>query len=208
MLRIVIRTENTVLSYGIKYLLHAKLQIAEIADAYNAAQADALLHRGAWDLLILDGALPGLSSLQVLEKARLCASYLPVLVMNLRPDALVLPRVLKAGASGYLATNSAPEEFVRAVRILTEGGRYVSASLAEQMVFSRQKIEQAEALLSNRELQVIHLIAGGKTISEIARMLSLSVKTISTYRARILKKMGMQTTAELIRYAVQNGLVE
>lgn len=210
MLKIVIAFEHSLLRYGIKSILHEKWQIAEIAEAHNAAETSALLHRGPWDLLILDSALSGLSCLQVMEEVHLSASRLPVLVVSLHPDNLFLQRVFKSGASGYLAKHSTLEEFVLAVRILLERGRYVSASLAEQTVFSLQTLtkEQADTLLSNREFEVIRLLASGKTVSQIARMLSLSVKTISTYRARILKKMGLQTTAELIRYAVQNGLVQ
>lgn len=209
MLNIIIATDQFLLRYGVKHLLAENGKNSEIAQVRNAAEATALLHRGAWSLFLLDRALSRWRCLEILEEVRLHSPRLPILIINLHADDLLLRQILGAGASGYLAPDSAPEEFVLALRTLRDGGRYVSASLAEQVVFDLQKtaIEPGYSQLSNREWEVLHLIACGKTVSEIALMLSLSVKTISTYRSRILKKLDMQTSAELIRYALQNGLV-
>lgn len=210
MLRFIIADDHAIVRHGVKQILNEGLENVEIAEAQNADEAMALVRRGVWDLLILDVTMPGRSGLEVLQEVK---SYSPpsrILVLSMHPEDQLAQRVLKAGASGYLTKDSAPEELIAAVRKILDGGKYVSASLAERLVADLQGGVQGPAHeeLSNREYEVMRHIASGKTVSQIAEILSLSVKTISTYRTRILQKMGMQTNAELTHHAVRNHLVE
>ena len=161
-------------------------------------------------LVILDITMPGRSGLEVLKEIKRSRPKLPVLVVSMHPEDQFAVRVLKAGASGYMTKESAPEELVGAIKKVVNGGRHISASLAELMAayISVDTRRPPHELLSNREFQVMRLIASGKTVSAIARELSLSVRTVSTYRTRILEKMGMKNNAELMRYAIQHQLVE
>jgi len=154
--------------------------------------------------------MPGRSGLEVLREIKKSRPKLPVLVLSMHPENQFAVRVLKRGASGYMTKESASEELVGAIRKVLAGGRYVSASLAEKLAtyLAGDTQKPIQELLSDREFQVLRLIASGKIVSEIARELSLSVKTISTYRTRILEKMGLRNNAELMHYAMQHQLVE
>lgn len=153
--------------------------------------------------------MPGRSGLEVLREIKRSKPRLPVLVLSMHPENQFAVRVLKRGASGYMTKESAPDELVGAIRKIMAGGRYVSTSLAEKLAtyLSSDNQKQPQEMLSDREFQVLRLIASGKMVGEIAKELSLSVKTISTYRARILEKMGLKNNAELMHYAMQHELV-
>ena len=161
-------------------------------------------------MVVLDITMPGRSGLEVLREIKKSRPKLPVLVLSMHPENQFAVRVLKSGASGYMTKESAPEELVGAIRKVLAGGRYVSNSLAEKLAsyVSTDSEKDPQELLSDREFQVLRLIASGKMVSEIARELSLSVKTISTYRTRILEKMGMKNNGELMHYAMQHQLFE
>lgn len=195
---------------GLKQILADEYQRATFGEASNAQEALDKVWGEPWDVVVLDVSMPGRSGLEALAEIRKSKPRLPVLVLSMHPEDQFAMRVLKAGASGYMTKESAPAELVGAVKKVMAGGRYVSTSLAEKMAeyldtdFSRPPHER----LSNREFLVLRLIASGKTVSQIAEELSLSVKTISTYRARILEKMVMTSNAELTHYAIQNKLVE
>jgi len=163
-----------------------------------------------WDVVVLDITMPGRSGLEVLREIKKSKPKLPVLVLSMHPEGQFAVRVLKRGASGYMTKESAPEELVGAIKKVLAGGRYVSPSLAEKLAtyLSADGQKSPQEKLSDREFQVLRLIASGKIVSEIAKELSLSVKTISTYRSRILEKMGMKNNAELMHYAMQHQLVE
>jgi DNA-binding NarL/FixJ family response regulator len=158
---------------------------------------------------VLDISMPGRSGLEVLKEIRKARPKLPVLVLSMHPEDQFAVRVLKAGASGYMTKETAPEELVGAIKKVMAGGRHISPSLAEIMAayLTLDTNVPPHEQLSNREFQVMRLIASGKTVSEIARELSLSVRTVSTYRARILEKTGMKSNAELTHYAFQHELV-
>lgn len=162
-----------------------------------------------WDIVVLDITMPGRSGLEVLREIKRSKPRLPVLVLSMHPENQFAVRVLKRGASGYMTKESAPDELVGAIRKIMAGGRYVSTSLAEKLAtyLSSDNQKQPQEMLSDREFQVLRLIASGKMVGEIAKELSLSVKTISTYRARILEKMGLKNNAELMHYAMQHELV-
>ncbi|HLK60022.1 MAG TPA: response regulator transcription factor [Chthonomonadaceae bacterium] len=210
MLKFIVADDHAVVRQGIKQILSAKMENVTVVEAQSANEVMLLIQQRGWDLLILDIGMPGRSGLEVLNEIRSNTSPPPILVLSMYPEDQMAQRVLKAGADGYLTKDSAPEALVLAVRKILSGGKYVSSSFAERIVSNMQKgiPEQPHNALSNREYEVMRLIALGKTVSQVAQQLSLSVKTVSTYRARILNKMGMETNAELIHYAVRNGLMD
>jgi DNA-binding NarL/FixJ family response regulator len=169
-----------------------------------------LVRRHDWDVVILDISMPGKSGLDVLDELRRLRPRLPILLLSMHPEEQFARRALKAGAAGYLTKESVPEELKEAVRKVVAGGRYVSATLAEKLAVDLRGGADTplHELLSDREFQVLRMIASGRSVKDIAEELSLSVKTVSTYRARILEKSGMKTNAELIRYALQSQLVD
>jgi len=178
-------------------------------EAQNAQETLDLVSEKKCDVLVLDIEMPGRSGLDVLIELKKRRPKLPVLILSIHPEEQFAVRVLRAGAMGYLSKESAPEELVKAVRKVYGGGRYISALVAEKLASDLcLRTEKApHETLSDREFEVLQMIASGKAVSQIARELSFSVKTISTYRARILAKMGMKTNAELTHYAIENKLV-
>jgi len=196
--------------HGLRQILAEDFKRAAFGEARNAQEALDLVWKENWDVVVLDITMPGRSGLEVLREIKKSCPKLHVLVLSMHPENQFAVRVLKRGASGYMTKESAGDELVGAVKKVLAGGRYVSASLAEKLAsyLSSDAQKPAQELLSDREFQVLRLIASGKIVSEIARELSLSVKTISTYRTRILEKMGLRNNAELMHYAMQHQLVE
>ena len=194
---------------GLKLILADHFDKAVFGEARNATEALSRVTKENWDVMILDVTMPGRSGLDILQDVKRLRPRLPVLVLSMHPEDQFAVRMLKAGAAGYLTKESADGELVGAIRKVVGGGRYVSPSLAERMA-SYLTIDVQKApheRLSDREFLILRMIASGKTVSEIGRELSLSVKTISTYRARLLEKMDMKNNAELTHYAMQNNLV-
>jgi DNA-binding NarL/FixJ family response regulator len=169
-----------------------------------------LLRLKPWDVAVMDISMPGMNGLDALKQVKQEFPDLPVLILSMHPEEQYAIRTIKAGADGYLTKSSAPEELVKAIKKVHEGGKYVSAELGEALAFTASlgSEKRPHELLSDREYEVLCLIGSGKTVGEIAVAANLSVTTISTYRARILEKMRMKTNAELARYAIQQGLVE
>ena len=196
--------------HGLKQILADEFKRATFGEARNAQEALDLVWKDNWDVVILDITMPGRSGLEVLREIKKSKPKIPVLVLSMHPENQFAVRVLKRGASGYMTKESAAVELVGAINKVLAGGRYVSNTLAEKLAtyLSTDTQRPAQELLSDREFQVLRLIASGKIVSEIARELSLSVKTISTYRTRILEKMGLRNNAELMHYAMQHQLVE
>jgi DNA-binding NarL/FixJ family response regulator len=209
-MRILLADDHAVVRHGLKQILADEFKRAAFGEARNAQEALDLVWKENWDVAILDITMPGRSGLDVLREIKKSKPRLPVLVLSMHPENQFAVRVLKRGASGYMTKESAPVELVGAVKKVMAGGRYVSTSLAEKLAtyLSGDSQKPAQELLSDREFQVLRLIASGKIVSEIAKDLSLSVKTISTYRSRILEKMGLRNNAELMHYAMQHQLVE
>jgi two-component system invasion response regulator UvrY len=208
-MKILLADDHAVVRHGLKQILADEFKRASFGEARNAHEALDLVWKEHWDVVVLDVTMPGRSGLEVLREIKKSKPRIPVLVLSMHPENQFAVRVLKRGASGYMTKESAPAELVGAIKKVLAGGRYVSNSLAEKLatyLASDQKPPQE--LLSDREFQVLRLIASGKIVSEIARELSLSVKTISTYRTRILEKMGLRNNAELMHYAMQHQLVE
>src|SRR5689334_22903812 len=208
-MKILITDDHAVVRQGLKQILLEEFTRAEFGEATNAQEAIERVWKENWDVVVLDITMPGRSGLEVLKEIKKARPRLPVLVLSMHPEDQFAVRVLKSGASGYMTKESAPNELVGAIRKIMAGGRHISTSVAEIMAsyITLDSQRPPHEQLSNREFQVMRLIASGKTVSEIARMLSLSVRTISTYRARILEKTGMKTNAELTHYAFQHQLV-
>jgi DNA-binding NarL/FixJ family response regulator len=208
-MRILIADDHAVVRQGIKQILADDFKKATFGEARTAQEALTKIWKEKWDVVILDITMPGRSGLEVLKELKNLRPKLPVLVLSMHPEDQFAVRVLKAGASGYMTKESAPEELVGAIKKVLAGGRHVSAALAEIMAayITIDDKRPAHELLSNREFQVLRLIASGKTVSQIAKEISLSVRTVSTYRTRILEKMGLKSNAELTHYAFQHQLV-
>jgi two-component system, NarL family, invasion response regulator UvrY len=209
-IRVLIADDHAILRGGLKEILVRHLEGAVCGEAENARQALAQVQRHPWDVLILDITMPGRSGLDILGDLKMVQPKLPILVLSAHPEDQYAKRVLKAGAQGYLRKESAPEELIQAVRKLLAGSRYVSPTLAEQLAgdLHESTDRPVHETLSGREFEILVMIGSGKAVSQIAEELHLSVTTVSTYRARILDKMKMATTAELMRYAFRNHLVD
>jgi two-component system invasion response regulator UvrY len=209
-IRILIADDHPILRRGLKEILVRELEGSICGEAGNAQQVLSEVQRENWDLVILDVTMPGRSGLDVLRELRRLRPKLPVLVLSVHPEDQLGTRVLKAGASGYMNKESAPEELIKAVRKVLEGSAYVSPALAERLALDLRENggRHLHVSLSEREFEVLRMLATGKTATEIAEELHLSVPTVSTHRAHILAKMNMTTTAALISYAVHNRLVD
>jgi two-component system invasion response regulator UvrY len=209
MKRLLIVDAHVVAREGLKNILEAPSEIV-FGEASNAGEVLRLLEEQEWDAVLLDLSLGERGALDALKKMKQIRRRLPVLILGTQSDHAYARRLFKAGASGFITKDSPRDELVKAVSKVLEGGRYVSSALAENFVLHLEQGPEKprHEALSDREYEVLTLIARGKTIREIAEVLSLSHKTISIYRTRTLRKMGMKTTAELIRYAARNKLVD
>ncbi|MBS1810054.1 MAG: response regulator transcription factor [Acidobacteria bacterium] len=209
MIRILIADDHAVVRRGLAQILAEAPEITSVGEAQNANEIMSLIRSQTFDLVILDLALPDKNGLEVLKDVKREHPKLPVLVLSMHPEDQYALRVLKAGAAGYLTKESAPEELITVIKKVLKGGRYISSQLAEQLVLDlgAGATKPIHDSLSDREYQIMCLIASGKTISEVADLLAISVKTASTYRTRILEKMQMKTNAELTHYAIQQKLV-
>jgi DNA-binding NarL/FixJ family response regulator len=198
-----------VLREGLKQILREEFPAIEFGDAQNGQETIDRL-RDKWDVLVLDLNMPGKNGLEVIKESRLMAPKLPILVLTMLPEEQVAARVLKAGAAGFLNKQTAPEELVAAVRRVLAGGRYLTAHTAEKLVHQMDDRPGAtlHQELSDREFQVMQLLAEGKSLKEIASQLSLSVKTVSTFRTRLLAKLKLQNNVELALYAMQHNLLQ
>jgi two-component system, NarL family, invasion response regulator UvrY len=206
-MRILIVDDHAMVREGLKRILADEFEDAGFGEAANATEALERLWKESWDLVLLDVSMHGRTGLDVLKEIRASASRMPVLVLSAHPEEQYAVRVLKAGAAGYLTKESAPQELCRAVRKVVSGGKYLTAGVAEQLAAEVQSSgRQAHELLSNREYQVMLLIAAGKVPKEIGDELSLSVKTVGTYRTRVLEKLKLKNNAELMRYVLERGL--
>lgn len=210
MIRILVADDHAVVREGLKQILSGMPDLIVVGEASDGYQALEQARKGGFDLVLLDIAMPRLSGLEVLKQLKAEKNDVPILMLSMHPEEQYAVRTLKAGASGYLTKESAPEELIAAVRKVSQGGKYVSSFLAEKLAeyLQSERERPLHELLSDREYQVVIMIASGKTVSEIASALSLSVKTVSTNRSRALAKMGMKTNSEITHYAIRNGLVD
>jgi len=210
MIRILVADDHPVVRQGLKQIVAGTTDIFVVDEAATGQEVLDKVRSNYFDVVLLDITMPGASGLDILKQLRSERPELAILILSMHSEEQYAARVLRAGASGYLAKESAPDELVAAVRKISLGGRYVSPSLAEKLA-SDLAVDTQEPLhqtLSDREYETMRLIASGKTTAEIAEQLSLSPKTISTYRSRILEKMGMRSNTELTLYAVRNRLLD
>ena len=210
MTRVLIADDHTVVRHGLREILTREFGRLTIAEAKDTRETLERLVKEKWDLILLDINMPGRSGLDVLEDLKRLRPETAVLVLSAYPEEEFAVRAFKLGASGYLNKQSAFDELISAVKRILEGGKYVTATLAERLAtrLGSKHEQSAHDSLSNRELQVLRMIASGKTLKEIAAELFLSEKTIGTYRARISEKMGLSSNVELARYALHHNLVE
>jgi len=209
MIRVLIADDHAVVRQGLKQIVSENPDMTVAGEAANGHEVLDFARRHDCDLVLLDLAMPGKDGLDTLKELKLVRPHLPVLVLSVYPEEQYAVRLLRAGAAGYLTKESAPEELVAAIRKVSRGGRYVSEALAEQLavLLGSGTDRPPHEALSDREFRVMVMLASGKTASEVAEALCLSVKTISTYRSRALRKMNMRNNAELSFYAVKHGLL-
>jgi DNA-binding NarL/FixJ family response regulator len=209
-MKVLIADDHAVFRRGLRETLADTFSRVTFGEARTALETLEHVRRQDWDVVILDISMPGKSGLDILDDLKRLRPRLPILLLSMHPEQQFARRALKSGAAGYLTKDSVTEELKEAVKKIVGGGRYVSATLAEKLALDLREGADTplHELLSDREFQVLRMIASGKTVKDIAEELSLSVKTVSTYRARILEKTGMKTNAELIRYALQTHLVD
>ncbi len=210
MTRILLVDDHPVVRQGIKQVLSGAFHPALVGEAANAEEGMIEIRNTDWDVMVLDLSLPGASGLDLLKDLRRERPTLPVLVLSMHPPDQFARRAMNAGASGYLTKDSPATELVKAVGEVMAGRRYLNPAVIEEMVMNLQpaRDQRPHEVLSDREYQVLRMIASGLTVSQVATRLSLSVKTVSTYRARVLEKMNMKTTAELMHYGIQQNLVD
>lgn len=209
MTKILIVDDHAVVRRGLKQILAEEWDSAVFGEATNAGEALDLLHNRAWDVAVLDITLPGRNGLDLLREMKRVSQKLPVLVLSIHPEEQYAIRALKAGASGYVTKERAPEELVAAVRKVMGGGKYLSAPVAEKLVdeLTNGIGKAPHEYLSDREHEVMLHIANGKAIKQIAHELSLSAKTISTYAGRVRSKLKVRNNAEVVRYAADRRLL-
>jgi two-component system invasion response regulator UvrY len=209
-LKILIADDHAIVRQGLKQILADIPDQAIIDEASHGNEVLSKVRTNVYDVLILDISMPGLSGLDVLKQLKSEKTDINVLMLSMHPEEQYAIRALKAGAAGYLTKESAPEELIAAIKKVSMGRKYVTASLAEKLALDLEERSErpSHEYLSDREFQVLCLIASGKTVKEIAEEMFLSIKTISTYRSRILEKMNMKTSAEMTHYAIKNGLID
>ena len=210
MIRVLVADDHAVVRRGVVQILAESPHIVVAGEASCGSEVLRAVRENDYDIVLLDIAMPGGSGLEVLKELQSLKPDVQVLILSMYPEKQYALRALKAGAAGYLTKDSAPDELIEAIERISQGNKYITRSLAQEMASElggKAGKERHEAL-SDREYQVMRLLAAGKSVSEIATQLSLSVKTVSTYRTRILEKLNLKTTAEIMHYALARGLVE
>lgn len=210
MIKILIADDHAIVRQGLRQTVADQPDMTVAGEAQNAQETLKLVREQEWDVVVLDITMPGRNGLDLLIELKRERPNLPVLILSMHSEEQFAVRALKARASGYITKQSAPKELIKAIRQVHRGGKYVSPSLAESLAFELgdDAGRNAHERLSEREYQILRMIAAGRTPKEIAAELNLSEKTVATYRMRLLEKMNMKRNAELIRYAVENRLVD
>ena len=210
MIRILVADDHSIVREGLKQILARHTDLIVAGEAANGNDVLRMVRSEVWDVLVTDMSMPGRNGLELIKLVKQAQPALPVLVLSMYDEEQYAVRALRAGASGYINKESASEQLVSAIRKVAAGGVHVSPAVTQAMLHTLRGAQGAQAheQLSDRELQVLQLIAGGKSIADIAQQLSLSPKTVSTHKSRILEKMSMTNQAELIRYAIEHRLVD
>ncbi|MEW6766275.1 MAG: response regulator transcription factor [Pseudomonadota bacterium] len=210
MIRLLIADDHTLMREGLKQLFALMTDIEVAGEAVNGAQVLERLRQEDIDVLLLDMTMPGICGEDLITRIRARHPELRILVLSMHNEPVVAQRALKAGANGYLSKDGDPDTLLAAVRKVAQGGRHIDAAIAEKMAFGVTGLapRPMHDSLSDRELQVLRLLAKGKTINEIADQLAISNKTVSTHKARLMEKMGFENIADLMRYAINQGLAD
>ena len=210
MIRVLVVDDHPIVREGLKQILSDTEDILVVDEADSGQAVLDCTSRSNFDVVLLDISMPGRDGLEVLRDLKQLKPRLPVLILSMYPEEHYAVRVLRGGASGYLTKSSAPDELISAIRKVASGRKYISATLAERLTYEldRDASKPLHEILSDREYQVMHMLSTGKSVKDIALELGLSVKTVSTYRSRILEKMNMKNNAEIVLYAVQNKLID
>ena len=208
-MKILIADDHAVVRRGLKQILSEERDVTVVGEAKNGHEALEMSRRLDWDVAVVDYAMPGRSGVELLKEIKRHHPKRPVLVLSMYPEEWHAVQVLRAGGAGYLSKETATEELMTAIRKVAKGGRYVSAGLAEKLAsgLAPDRARAPHETLSDREYRVLWLLASGKPISQIAQEMFLSPSTISTYRTRILRKLGLANNAQLVQYAVQHQLI-
>lgn len=209
-IRVLLADDHAIVREGLKQILARTEDLRVTGEARDAAEAIRMVREGAWDLLLTDLSMPGRSGLELLRQVHEEAPRLPVLVLSMHQEQQYAVRALRAGAAGYLNKDSAPEHLVTAIRRVVAGGRFISPEVAEALAadVAPGSGTAPHARLSDREFQVFLRIARGETVTAIAEALHLSVKTVSTHKTHVLEKLGAGNQAQLVRYALEHGLLD
>ncbi len=210
MKKVLVADDHTVVREGIKRIIEETSDMVVAGEAVNGWEVLDKARSGDYDVVVLDISMPGKNGMEILKELKRERPGVPVLILSMHPEEQYALRALRAGASGYVTKESAPDELIAALEKVLRGSKYITSALAERLVLDIGvgSEESLHEKLSDRELQVLCLLAEGKTINQIGQELCLSAKTISTYRSRIMQKMAMKTNAQLIRYAIKHGLVD
>lgn len=210
MLKILLVDDHILLRHGLKKIIDENFNEVFYGEAGNSADAIKMTIKHHWDIVVMDINIPGRNGIDVIEELKTRNFNTPILVLSMYPEEQFAMRVIKAGAQGYLTKNSAPTEIVNAFHSLLKGKQYITEPVAQILISELRNEAQlhVHSILSNRELQVLQLIGKGLSVSQIGKELSLSVKTISTYRSKILAKMNMKSNADIIFYVIKNNLIE
>jgi DNA-binding NarL/FixJ family response regulator len=210
MIKVLIADDHAVVRRGLRQILSEDPDIFVGAEACNAREVRELVHSQRWDVVVLDVNMPGGSGIELVTELRKERPEVRFLILTMYPEDQYAVRAIRAGAAGFLTKESAPEMLIGAVKKIAGGGRYVSPELAETLasMFAGESQGSPHERLSDREFEIFKMLSSGKTVSQVAQELALSVKTVSTHRTRILRKMEMRTNAELTHYAMKNGLVQ
>jgi DNA-binding NarL/FixJ family response regulator len=209
-IHVLIADDHAIVRQGLKQILSETDDLLVTGEADDGAEALQLARQQPWDVFLLDVSMPNRNGIDTLKQLKKEFPRLPVLILSMHPEEQYAMRALKAGAAGYLTKQSAPEQLITAIRQVAGGRKYVSPAVAQQLVeaLTDNTDKLPHERITDREYQVLVMIAAGNPLTQIAESLNLGVATVSTYRARLLEKMGLRSTAELIRYGLENGLVE
>ncbi|TAJ17249.1 MAG: response regulator transcription factor [Rugosibacter sp.] len=209
-IHVLIADDHAIVRQGLKQILSETDDLVVTGEADDGADALQLARQQPWDVFLLDVSMPNRNGIDTLKQLKKEFPRLPILILSMHPEEQYAVRALKAGAAGYLTKQSAPEQLVTAIRQVAGGKKYVSAAVAQQLIeaLSDDTDKLPHERITDREYQVLVMISTGNTLTQIAENLNLGVATVSTYRARLLEKMGLKSTAEIIRYGLENGLVD
>lgn len=210
MVRILVADDHAVVRHGLRQVLSLAPELSVVAEAKNAWETLERLREGGVDVILLDMSMPGLSGIDLIRRVKADAPRIPVLVLSMHADWQIAARAIKAGATGYLTKDSEPEVLIDAIRQVAKGGNFIDPALATRMVFNAgsTEAESANVAMSNREYQVFLALVQGRSLIDIAEELHLSAKTVSTHKFRLMRKLGLSSVSELVRYAVRSGIID